>query len=216
MKLEVVIIPVSDVERAKEFYERLGWRLDVTPPGITRFTPHGSGCSVQLRKDELGQEAPGSAKAYLIVSDIEAARDKLVAAGIKVSEIFHIGTEGRVNGPDPEHRSYRSRASFSDPDGNNWLLQEVTTRPPGRIDPGQRRSGARRPWPAASWSRGATLDVVDHLAIEFERSTQLDQRVYLALPGDDAVPRSRCAMFPLQSEPIPHRKWEQARDGDYS
>ncbi len=134
-KLEVVVIPVSDVDHAKEFYGRLGWRLDLTPPGVTQFTPPGSGCSVQFGKN-LTSAAPGSAKGYLIVSDIEAARKKLVAAGIEVGEIFHIGTEGRVNGPDPEHRSYRSLASFSDPDGNGWLLQEITTRLPGRIDPG--------------------------------------------------------------------------------
>jgi catechol 2,3-dioxygenase-like lactoylglutathione lyase family enzyme len=133
MKLEVVVIPVSDVDRAKEFYGRLGWRLDVTPPFVVQFTPHGSGCSVQFGTN-LTSAAPGSAKGYLIVSDIEAARDALAAVGTKVSEIFHLGPDGRVSGPDPERRSYRSRASFSDPDGNNWLLQEVTTRLPGRIE----------------------------------------------------------------------------------
>jgi catechol 2,3-dioxygenase-like lactoylglutathione lyase family enzyme len=135
MKLEVVVIPVSDVDRAKEFYGRLGWRLDVTPPGVVQFTPPGSCCSVQFGKN-LASAAPGSAKGYLIVSDIETARDKLVAAGIEVGEFFHIGPDGRVSGLDPERRSYRSRASFSDPDGNVWLLQEITTRLPGRIDPG--------------------------------------------------------------------------------
>jgi predicted enzyme related to lactoylglutathione lyase len=137
MKLEVVVIPVSDVERAKEFYQRLGWRVDVTPPGsgIVQLTPHGSSCSVQFGKN-LTSAAPGSAKSYLIVSDIEDALNKLVAAGIEVSEIFHIGPGGRVSGPDPERRSYFSRASFSDLDGNVWLLQEVTTRLPGRIDSG--------------------------------------------------------------------------------
>ncbi len=134
MKLEVDVIPVSDLDRAKEFYGRLGWRLDLTPPGVIQFTPPGSGCSVQFGTN-LTSAAPGSAKGYLTVSDIEAARDKLVAAGIEVSEVFHPGTEGRVSGPDPEHRSYRSFASFSDPDGNSWLLQEITTRLPGRIDP---------------------------------------------------------------------------------
>jgi catechol 2,3-dioxygenase-like lactoylglutathione lyase family enzyme len=133
MKLEVVVIPVSDVDRAKEFYGRLGWRLDVTPPGVVQFTPHGSGCSVQFGTN-LTSAAPGSAKGYLIVSDIEAARDALVAAGIEVSEVFHVGPDGEVSGPDPERRSYRSRASFSDPDGNDWLLQEITTRLPGRIE----------------------------------------------------------------------------------
>jgi catechol 2,3-dioxygenase-like lactoylglutathione lyase family enzyme len=133
MKLEVVVIPVSDVERAKEFYGRLGWRLDVTPPGVVQFTPHGSGCSVHFGPN-LTSAAPGSAKGYLVVSDIEVARNALVAAGIEVGEVFHIGPDGPVNGPDPERRSYRTRASFNDPDGNTWLLQEVTTRLPGRVE----------------------------------------------------------------------------------
>jgi catechol 2,3-dioxygenase-like lactoylglutathione lyase family enzyme len=135
MKLEVVVIPVSDVDRAKEFYKKIGWRLDVTPPIVVQFTPPGSWCSVQFGKD-LTSAAPGSAKEYLIVSDIVAARDQLVAAGIEVSEFFHIGPSGRVSGLDPERRSYYSRATFSDPDGNVWLLQEVTTRLPGRVDTG--------------------------------------------------------------------------------
>ena len=132
-KLEVVIIAVSDVDRAKEFYGRLGWRLDVTPPTVVQFTPPGSGCSVQFGAT-LTSAAPGSGKGYLIVSDIEAARDQLVAAGVEVSEIFHRGPDGPVSGPAPDHRSYGSFVSFSDPDGNNWLFQEVTTRLPGRID----------------------------------------------------------------------------------
>ena len=134
MKLEVVVIPVSDIERAKEFYRRLGWRLDVTPPIVVQFKPPGSWCSVQFGKN-LTSAAPGSGKGYLIVSDIEAARRRLVAAGVEVSEFFHIGPSGRVSGLDPERRSYYSRATFSDPDGNVWLLQEVTTRLPGRVDP---------------------------------------------------------------------------------
>ena len=133
MKLEVVVIPVSDVDRAKEFYGRLGWRLDQTPPGVVQFTPHGSGCSVQFGAN-LTAAAPGSAKEYLIVSDIAATRNTLLAAGIEVSEVFHIGADGPVKGMDPERRSYRSRASFNDLDGNNWLLQEITTRLPGRIE----------------------------------------------------------------------------------
>lgn len=133
LKLEVVVIPVSDVDRAKEFYGRLGWRLDQTPPGVIQFTPHGSECSVQFGPN-LTSATPGSAKEYLIVSDIEAARNALVAAGVEVSDIFHIGPDGPVSGLDPERRSYFSRASFSDPDGNNWLLQEITTRLPGRIE----------------------------------------------------------------------------------
>ncbi len=138
MKLEAIVIPVSDVERAEEFYRRLGWRQDVTPPGsgVFQFTPHGSACSVQFGAN-LTSAAPGSVqRTYLIVSDIEDARDKLIAAGIEVSELFHFGPDGPVGGPDPEHGSYRSFASFSDPDGNSWLLQEITTRLSGRIDSG--------------------------------------------------------------------------------
>jgi catechol 2,3-dioxygenase-like lactoylglutathione lyase family enzyme len=135
MKLEVLVIAVSDIERAKEFYSRLGWRLDVTPPSVVQFTPPGSWCSVQFGTN-LTSAAPGSGKGYLIVSDIVAARDRLVGGGIEVGEIFHIGPEGRVSGLDPERRTYRSRALFSDPDGNVWLLQEITTRLPGRVDSG--------------------------------------------------------------------------------
>jgi catechol 2,3-dioxygenase-like lactoylglutathione lyase family enzyme len=141
MKVEVVVIPVSDVDRAKEFYQKLGWRLDVTPPIVVQFTPPGSACSVQFGSN-LTSAAPGSAKSYLIVSDIEAARDALIAAGIEVGEFFHIGPEGRASGLDPERRTYRSRASFNDPDGNVWVLQEVTTRLPGRIDPGATSFGS--------------------------------------------------------------------------
>ena len=141
MKLEVVVIPVSDVDRATEFYGRLGWRQDVTPPGVVQFTPHGSGCSVQFGAN-LTSAAPGSAREYLIVSDIEAARDALAAAGIEVSEVFHLGPDGPVSGLDPERRSYFSRASFSDPDGNSWLLQEITTRLPGRIDAAETSFGS--------------------------------------------------------------------------
>ncbi len=135
MKVEVLIIPVTDVERAKAFYLRLGWRLDKTPPGLVQFTPQGSSCSV-LFGGNLTTAAPGSSKAFLIVSDISAARDALIAAGIAVGEIFHIGPSGPVSGPDPEHRSYFTRATFSDPDANAWTLQEITTRLPGRIDTG--------------------------------------------------------------------------------
>ena len=136
MKLEVVVIPVSDVDRAAQFYARLGWRQDVTPPGsgVVQFTPRGSACSVQFGKS-LTSAAPGSAqRTYLIVSDIDAARKKLVAAGIEVGEIFHLGADGPVSGPDPNRGTYRSFALFSDPDGNSWLLQEITTRLPGRVD----------------------------------------------------------------------------------
>jgi catechol 2,3-dioxygenase-like lactoylglutathione lyase family enzyme len=138
MKLEVIVIPVSDAARAEQFYRNLGWRQDVTPPGsgVFQFTPHGSACSIQFGKG-LTSAAPASAqRTYLIVSDIEATRNALVDAGIDVSEIFHLGSKGPVGGPDPEHRTYRSLATFSDPDGNSWLLQEITTRLPGRIDTG--------------------------------------------------------------------------------
>ena len=134
MKLEVVVIPVSDVDRAKDFYGRLGWRLDVTPPGVVQFTPPGSGCSVQFGAN-LTTAAPGSAQHnYLVVDDLEATRDELLAAGIELGEFWHIGPEGRVSGLDPERRSYFSRADLSDPDGNTWWLQEITTRLPGRLD----------------------------------------------------------------------------------
>ena len=136
MKLEVVTIPVSDVDRATKFYVGLGWRQDVTPPGsgVVQFTPPGSECSVQFGTNRTAA-APGSAQnQFLIVSDILAARDDLVRRGVEVSEVFHLGRDGRVSGPDPEHRSYGSFATFSDPDGNRWLLQEITTRLPGRVD----------------------------------------------------------------------------------
>jgi len=136
MKLEVITIPVSDIDRATKFYRRLGWRQDVTPPGsgVVQFTPRGSACSVQFGKS-LTSAAPGSAqRTYLIVSDIDAARKELVAAGIEVGEIFHLGADGPVSGPDPNRGTYRSFALFSDPDGNSWLLQEITTRLPGRVD----------------------------------------------------------------------------------
>jgi catechol 2,3-dioxygenase-like lactoylglutathione lyase family enzyme len=141
MKVEVIVIPVADVGRAKEFYLRLGWRLDVTPPTVVQFTPPGSACSVQFGAS-LTSAVPGSGKAYLVVPDIVTARDALVAAGVEVSEVFHIGPGGPVAGVDPERRSYFSRATFSDPDGNVWLLQEITTRLPGRVDPGRTSFGS--------------------------------------------------------------------------
>jgi catechol 2,3-dioxygenase-like lactoylglutathione lyase family enzyme len=136
MKLEVVTIPVSDVDRATEFYGRLGWRQDVTPPGsgIVQFTPPGSAASIQFGANRTSA-APGSAQnQFLIVSDIQAVHDELVSHGVEVSEIFHLGKDGPAGGLDPERRSYASLASFSDPDGNTWLLQEITTRLPGRVD----------------------------------------------------------------------------------
>jgi catechol 2,3-dioxygenase-like lactoylglutathione lyase family enzyme len=152
MKFEIVVIPVSDVVRTKEFYAKLGWRLDADYDNgkdfrIIQFTPPGSGCSVIFGKN-VTPAAPGSAQGlYLIVSDIQAARKEPLDRGVQISEVFHnegvyAGTDEpflfgrvRVSGPDPEHRSYRSFASFRDPDGNGWLFQEITTRLAGRIDP---------------------------------------------------------------------------------
>jgi catechol 2,3-dioxygenase-like lactoylglutathione lyase family enzyme len=147
LKLEVVVIPVSDVDRAKRFYASLGWRLDVdlafdNGVRVVQFTPPGSGCSVQFGTN-ITSAIPGSAQSlYLIVSEIEAARAELAARGAEVSEVFHPstpgaqfqhdGTSGRVSGPAPNHASYSSFATFSDPDGNSWLLQEIKTRLPGR------------------------------------------------------------------------------------
>jgi len=149
LKFEAVVIPVSDVDRAKRFYGDLGWRLDADFPfdngfRVVQFTPPGSGCSVQFGTN-ITSAAPGSAQGlYLIVSDIEAARTELAARGVAISEVFHPvtpgaqfqpdATSGRVSGPAPDHATYRSFANFSDPDGNGWLLQEVTTRLPGRVD----------------------------------------------------------------------------------
>jgi predicted enzyme related to lactoylglutathione lyase len=149
LTLEVIVIPVSDVDRAKDFYEHLGWRLDadVARDGfrLIQINPPGSGCSIQFGTD-LTPAAPGSASGlYLIVSDIEAARAELIARGAKVSEVFHeaklgdrfhpVGASDRLSGPAPDRESYGSFASFEDPDGNGWLLQEITTRLPGRVDP---------------------------------------------------------------------------------
>jgi catechol 2,3-dioxygenase-like lactoylglutathione lyase family enzyme len=151
MKFEIVVIPISDVDRAKEFYAKLGWRLDADFENgkdfrVVQFTPPGSGCSVIFGRN-VTAAAPGSAQGlYLIVSDIHAARKALLDRGVQIGEVFHnegvyTGTDEpflfgrvRVSGPDPEHRSYRSFASFKDPDGNGWLFQEITTRLPGRID----------------------------------------------------------------------------------
>jgi catechol 2,3-dioxygenase-like lactoylglutathione lyase family enzyme len=151
MKFEIVVIPVSDSERAKQFYIGLGWRLDADFDNgkdfrVIQFTPPGSGCSVIFGKN-VTAAAPGSAQGmYLVVSDIEAARGELLGRGVKISEVFHdaagvyAGPDEpylfgrlRISGRDPEHRSYKSFASFHDPDGNGWLLQEITTRLPGRV-----------------------------------------------------------------------------------
>jgi catechol 2,3-dioxygenase-like lactoylglutathione lyase family enzyme len=144
MKLEVVTIPVSDVERATAFYARLGWRQDITPPGsgVVQFTPTGSACSVQFGTNRTSA-APGSAQhQFLIVSDIVAAHDALLARGVEVSGVFHLGQSGPIGGRDPQRRSYGSFATFDDPDGNRWLLQEVTRRLPGRIDSTQTAFGS--------------------------------------------------------------------------
>jgi len=142
MKLEVALIPVFDVDRAKEFYTKLGWRLDDdivmgNDSRVVQLTPPGSGCSISFGKG-ITAAAPGSLRGGLIVSDIEAAHKELVARGINASEVFHgspFSPTGRISGPDPERQSYRSYISFEDPDGNIWIVQEVTLRWPGRIDP---------------------------------------------------------------------------------
>jgi catechol 2,3-dioxygenase-like lactoylglutathione lyase family enzyme len=141
MHLEIDVIPVSDVDRAKKFYQRLGWRLDddVAPLDglrIVQFTPPGSGASITFGLG-LTTAAPGSAEGGLIVADIEAAHDELVGRGVDASDIWHgppFPVEARQPGPDPDRASYGSFCSFTDPDGNTWLVQEVTTRRPGRID----------------------------------------------------------------------------------
>jgi catechol 2,3-dioxygenase-like lactoylglutathione lyase family enzyme len=149
LKLEAVVLPVSDVARAKEFYGNLGWRLDADFAfdngfRVVQFTPPGSACSIQFGTN-ITSAAPGSAQGlYLIVSDIAAAREELVARRCEISEVFQPAapgaqfgqnsTKGRVSGPAPDHASYRSFATFTDPDGNGWLVQEITMRMPGRID----------------------------------------------------------------------------------
>jgi len=148
-KLEVVVIPVADVDRAKKFYGDIGWRLDADFPfdngfRIVQFTPPGSGCSIQFGT-KVTSSAPGSAQSnYLVVSDIAAAQGELASRGVNVSEVFHAGAPGadfqpegsstRLSGPAPDRTSYGSYATFSDPDGNSWLLQEVTSRLPGRVE----------------------------------------------------------------------------------
>jgi catechol 2,3-dioxygenase-like lactoylglutathione lyase family enzyme len=150
LKLEAVVIPVADADRSKAFYAGLGWRLDADFSfdngfRVVQFTPPGSLCSMQFGT-KITSAPPGSAHGlYLIVTDIEAGRDELLRQGAKVSEVFHSGApgaqldpegaSGRVSGPDPDHKSYSSFAMFDDPDGNTWLLQEVTDRLLGRVDP---------------------------------------------------------------------------------
>jgi catechol 2,3-dioxygenase-like lactoylglutathione lyase family enzyme len=148
MKLEVIVVPVSDVDRAKLFYANLGWRLDLDYRAgedfrTIQFTPPGSGCSIMIGRN-ISTAAPGSAKGlHLIVSDIRATRNELLRRGIGVSEVFHdaggvfhhAGPAGLVSGPNPQRKSYASYASFNDPDGNGWVLQEVTARLTGHIEP---------------------------------------------------------------------------------
>ncbi|HEX5287599.1 MAG TPA: VOC family protein [Streptosporangiaceae bacterium] len=150
MKLEVLVIPVSDADRAKDFYQQLGWRLDADRAAddfrLIQFTPPDSACSVQFGVS-LTPAAPGSARdSLLVVSDVRAVRDDLAGRGIEISEVFHCATGAacrfrdgdgafeRVAGPAPDHASYGSYASFRDPDGNGWILQEVTARLPGRVE----------------------------------------------------------------------------------
>lgn len=136
MKLEVVTVPVSDVDRAKNFYQRLGWRVDADIVvgdafRVVQVTPRHSSCSVAFGRG-LTTAEPGSARRLLlVVSDIDAARADLIDRGVEVSEVYHLAG-GRVPGPDPEHRSYQTYAAFNDPDGNEWQFQEITTRLPGR------------------------------------------------------------------------------------
>jgi len=146
MKLEGVIIPVSDVDRAKKFYENLGWRLDADLGGgdfrIVQFTPPGSGCSIQFGQG-LTSAPAGTAQSLLVVSDIEAAHQELTGEGVSDSGVYHDASGGynrfdpavRASGPDPQRRTYASFISFRDPDGNEWQLQEITSRLPGRVDP---------------------------------------------------------------------------------
>jgi len=157
MKLEVVVIPVADVDRAKQFYTQLGWRLDVDLAKddqfrVVHFTPPGSQCSVLFGKG-VTTEAPGSVQGlHLIVSDVVAAHAELVERGVEVSEVFHdvggvfhhAGEEGRLSGPHPSRATYGSFASFSDPDGNGWVFQEVTTRLPGRVEAGDTTFGSSK------------------------------------------------------------------------
>jgi catechol 2,3-dioxygenase-like lactoylglutathione lyase family enzyme len=174
MKLEIVVVPVSDVDRAKRFYGDLGWRLDADYPSedgyfrVIQFTPPGSGCSVIFGKN-VTAATPGSAQGlYLIVSDVEAARKELVGRGVEISEVFHDAAgvyagpdepylfgRARVSGPDPARSSYRSFASFSDPDGNGWLFQEITHRLPGRLDTGTTTFSSSKDLAAALRRAGA-------------------------------------------------------------
>jgi catechol 2,3-dioxygenase-like lactoylglutathione lyase family enzyme len=142
MKFEVAIVPISDVDRAKAFYTKLGWRVDDDIVNgndfrVVQLTPPGSASSISFGKG-VTDAAPGSFRGGLIVSDIQAAHKQIVANGIGATEVFHgspFSPGGRISGPDPERRSYQSYVAFQDPDGNAWIVQEITRRAPGRIDP---------------------------------------------------------------------------------
>ena len=154
MDLEVVAIPVSDVDRAKQFYVGLGWRLDADfsdgDGRLVQLTPPGSRCSIQFGTSVTSAATGSAQNLFLVVSDIQAARDELVEHGVEVSDVFHyagldhVHPDARLRGPAPGHRSYGSFVSFSDPDGNGWLVQEVTARLPGRIDPAPTAFGSAR------------------------------------------------------------------------
>ena len=185
LKIEAVVIPVSDVDRAKAFYGSLGWRLDADFAfdngfRVVQFTPPGSPCSVQFGTD-ITSAAPGSAQGlYLVVSDIKAAHDELAVRGAEVSEVFHTeapgaqfqagGTNGRVSGPAADHASYSSFVTFSDPDGNGWLLQEITTRLPGRID-------------AAETAFASTSDLASAMRRAWAAHDEHEQRIGAADPN---------------------------------
>ncbi|HKA57666.1 MAG TPA: VOC family protein [Gemmatimonadales bacterium] len=185
LKLEVVVIPASDVDRAKRFYEKLGWRLDADFAfdngfRVVQFTPPGSACSIQFGA-KLTSAVPGSAQSnYLIVSDIAAARDELAARGAAISEVFHpampgaqfqpAGASGRVSGPAAGHATYSSFATFSDPDGNGWLVQEITSRLPGRID-------------SATTSYSSVPDLIDALKRAAIAHGEHEKRIGVADPN---------------------------------
>jgi catechol 2,3-dioxygenase-like lactoylglutathione lyase family enzyme len=176
MKLEVQLLPVTDVDRAKEFYTKLGWRLDADIVvgnnfRVVQFTPPGSASSISFGKG-LTTAAPGSIRGGLIVSDIEAARKDLVARGVGASEVFHgspFNPAGRISGPDPERHSYDSYVSLEDPDGNMWIVQEVTVRLPGRTDPAATTFGSAND--LASAIRRAAAAHGDHEKRSGQRDT---------------------------------------------
>jgi catechol 2,3-dioxygenase-like lactoylglutathione lyase family enzyme len=165
MKFEVSLIPVSDVDRAKAFYTKLGWRLDDdlvmgSDFRVVQLTPPGSASSISFGKG-VTDAKPGSFRGGLIVTDIEAAHNDLVARGIDASEVFHgspFSPGGRISGPDPERQSYRSYVAFEDPDGNAWIVQEVTHRAPGRIDPATTTFRSASDLASAMWRAAAAHD----------------------------------------------------------